>query len=241
MAGFESAGRLASQQNKELLVFYESWLSPECSEMKLALDSAGVRSLLGDKIYCVLDESYEPNQRVVAQYGISRFPSLILIHRDGTYHQHQGAMGAGAIAQFIDASKPPGRRPRINPQIPRTVDYRWEADYERAFARAEQQNRSVFIFYKSVISADSNEMLASVLNRSDVAGLFDNSINCLLDWGYPPNRRLMVRYGVTNVPGIVIVNPDGTYHARQGRMTAAQIISFARGAIAQGRNAPTGR
>lgn len=241
MAGFESAGRLASQQNKELLVFYESWLSPECSEMKLALDSAGVRSRLGNKIYCVLDESYEPNQRIVAQYGIGRFPALILIHRDGTYHQHEGALGAEAIVRFIESSKAPGRRPRINPQIPRTVNYRWEADYERAFARAKQKNRAVFIFYKSVISADCNEMLAGVLNRADVAGLFDGTINCLLDWGYPPNRRLMARYGVTNVPGIVIVNPDGTYHARQGRMTAAQVISFARGAIASARNAPTGR
>ena len=86
----------------------------------------------------------------------------------------------------------------------------------------------MFIFYKSVVSADSNDMLLNVFSRPDVAELFNGTINCLLDWGYPPNRRLMARYGITNVPGILIVNPDGTQHARQGRMTAPQIISFVR-------------
>ena len=61
-----------------------------------------------------------------------------------------------------------------------------------------------------------------------------------LDWGYPPNRRFMIQYGVTNVPALVIVKPDGTHHTRQGRMTPAQVISFVRGAKASSRPGPPG-
>ncbi len=80
--------------------------------------------------------------------------------------------------------------------------------------------------------------MLGTLDRPDVARLFDDTVNCLLDWGYPPNRQLMSQYGVTDVPAIVIVNPDGTHHARQGRMTAAQVISFVRSAKASGQQAP---
>lgn len=240
VAEFETAQRLAAQQNKELFVYYESWLSADCGQMKKTIQSAAAQQWLGDKIVCVLDESYEPNQRFVAQYGVHQFPAVVLIHRDGTYHQRTGLMGADALANFVQASKTSGRRPMINPQIPRSVDYLWQADYERAFQIAEQQNRPVFIFYKSVISADCNEMLLNVFSRPDVAELFNDTVNCLLDWGYPPNRRLMARYGVTNVPGVVIVNPDGTQHARQGRLTAPQIISFVRGAKSSSRPTPSG-
>ena len=152
---------------------------------------------------------------------------MILVHRDGTYHQRTGVMSAEGITNFLKTAAPPGQQPMINPQIPREIDYDWEADYERAFEIAEQQHRPVFIFYKSVVSADANEMFGT-LDRPDVAELFDDTVNCLLDWGYAPNRRFMTQYGVTNVPALVIVNPDGTHHARQGRMTAAQVISFVR-------------
>ncbi len=239
LVNFSRAERLGKQQQKQLFVYFESWLSADCGEMKRQIQSSMIKQLLADKIVCFLEESYEPNVRYVAQYGIRRYPAVILIHHDGTYHQRTGAMSAEGIANFLGSATPPGQRPMINPQIPRQIDYGWEADYERAFEIAEQQRRPVFIFYKSVVSADANEMLGT-LDRPDVAELFDDTVNCLLDWGYPPNRRLMTQYGVTNVPAIVIVNPDGTHHARQGRMTAAQVISFVRTAKASSQRGPSG-
>ena len=239
LVNFSRAERLAKQQQKKLFVYYESWLSTDCGEMKRQIQSGRVQQLLTNKIVCILEESYEPNVRYVAQYGVQRYPAVILIHSDGTYHQRSGVMSAEGIANFLETARSPGAQPRINPQIPREIDYEWEADYERAFEIAQQQHRPVFIFYKSVVSADANELLGT-LDRPDVAELFDDTVNCLLDWGYPPNRRLMTRYGVTNVPAIVIVNPDGTHHARQGRMTAAQVISFVRTAKASRRQGPSG-
>ncbi|MCH8879882.1 MAG: thioredoxin family protein [Planctomycetes bacterium] len=227
LVNFSRAERLGKQQRKELFVYYESWLSIDCGEMKRQIQSLPVQQLLADKIVCILEESYEPNVRYVAQYGVHRYPAVILVHRDGTYHQRTGVMSAEGITNFLKTAAPPGQQPMINPQIPREIDYDWEADYERAFEIAEQQHRPVFIFYKSVVSADANEMFGT-LDRPDVAELFDDTVNCLLDWGYAPNRRFMTQYGVTNVPALVIVNPDGTHHARQGRMTAAQVISFVR-------------
>ena len=240
IADFDTALRVAAQQDKELFIYYQSWLSPDCGQMQDCVRSPSVQQALSNKIACILDESYEPYQRVVAQYDVDRYPAVILIHRDGTYHRRIGLLNEQQILNFLEISQPPGRPPLINPQIPRQVDLQWQADYEAAFELAREQGRRVFIFYKSVISVESTDMLFNVFQTPAVAAHFDGTVNCLLDWGYPPNRDLMARYGINDVPAVVMVNPNGTYHAYKGRMTAAQLISFVRRSRTTPGNLPAG-
>lgn len=225
---FSTAERLAVQHNKPLVVYYTSWLSAECGAMRAALDSSEVRRKLGDKVVCYLDESYEPNRRFVAQFGVERYPALIVVRPDGTFHSRVGRMAPGEIAAFIEQSRAPGQPAQVNPQLPRRIDYHWEGDYQRALQRAQAEGRRVFVFYKSVLSPESNDVLVNVLNRPEVAAEFHDTINCLLDWGHPPNRRFMARFGITDVPGFLLIAPDGTHHARQGRLNAEQMVSFIR-------------
>lgn len=238
---FETAQRLAAQQNKDLLVFYESWASTECGEMKSRLQSPRVRQELADAVVCTLEESYEPNQRFMAQYDVDRYPALILIHRDATYHHMIGIQNEDQLVSFLSSAEPPGRPPMINPQIPRRFDYQWQADHEYASNLAKSQQRPVFIFFKSVVNADCNDMLFNDLNRADVAAHFSHTVNCMLDWGYPPNRQLMQQYGVTHVPAVVIVQPDGRYLVREGRLSAAELVGFVRQAGAMPDAAATRR
>ncbi len=225
---FTTAERLAAQQKKERFIFYKSALAPESGQMQADLERSDVQQKLADKVYCILVDLYEPNQRFMAQYGVSRAPAVVLIHTDGTYQAHQGPMTEAGVIAFLDVSHAPGLPPRLDAQIPHAVDYQWEGQYSQAAQKAKSSNRRVFIFYKAALNPDCNEILANVLSRQDVARCFLDSVNCLLDWGHAPNRTLMESFGVTNVPAFVIINPDGTYRTLRGMVTAEQLIGFSR-------------
>jgi hypothetical protein len=229
---FDSAQRQAAQQDRDLFIYYESWQSPECGEIKSLIESPRMQRELAGKVVCDLDEIWEPNRRFVAQYGVQRYPAVILVHRDGTYHCHIGGVNEEQLISFLEHAKPPGRSPNIDLHIPRKIDYLWEGDLANALREAEEQRRGLFVFYKSVISADCNEMLFNVFNRPDVSVHFDDTINCMLDWAYPPNREYVAQLGIANVPGIILIRSDGTYHAQEGRMTVGQLLSFIRRAKA---------
>ncbi len=228
VTSFEEAQRRATRLGKAVFVFYGSWESTECGAMKAAIQTGMVQQHLNDKVTCDLDEIWEPNQQFVAQYGVDRFPAVVVIHRDGTYHSHVGKLNAEQLVAFLEQATPPGRSPMANPQIARKVDYHWIGDFERAVAQAKGAQRPLFVFYKSVISPESNDMLFNVLDHPQVAGMFEHTVNAMLDWGHAPNRRFMARYGITNVPGVLVIYPDGRYLAHQGRMTGAQLAAFVR-------------
>ena len=67
------------------------------------------------------------------------------------------------------------------------------------------------------------------------APLFQETINCRLDFSVPANRQLMARYGVDRAPAFLLVRPDGTYHARQGTVTREDLASLSQA------SSPTGQ
>ncbi|MCG3137327.1 MAG: hypothetical protein HJJLKODD_01171 [Phycisphaerae bacterium] len=231
---FDEAERLAAQQNKELVILYKSWLDEASGRMQRDLQyNSSLQPLLTNRIVCILEQGYEPNQRFVAQFDIASFPTLIVRHTDGTFHAQSGSLSNEQMVAFLSSAQPPGRPIRVNAQIPRNVDYQWQVQYDVALPLARQQNRLMFIFYKAVFNPQSNEVLWNVLNRPEVAEEFEAMVNCRLDWGYAPNRQTMTRFGISDVPGFVILHPDGRFLARQGLVTAEQLISFAKQAKAQ--------
>ena len=232
---FESAEGQARGLERTMLVFYKDPLDLESSQMQDLLESAELAPLLRDKVLCMLVDEFPPNRRYVAQYGIRQPPGLVLIHPDGTYHAHNGPMTLEQITDFLARAKPPGAKPTLNPQIPRSIDYHWEGIYEDAVEKARRQNRELFIVYKWWLSPESTELLAVLQTRPEVARHFTETVNCLLDQDYAPNRAHVRKYGVTRVPSVILVHRDGTYHAHTGPMTADQIVRFVTSAKAPGK------
>ena len=223
---YAQAEKTARSRDCPLLVFYKDSLDPGSSQTQDLLETAEVRPLLEGMVRCMLTSEFPPYRRYVAQYGVMQSPALILIHPDGTYHARSGVMQPEEIHDFFANAKPPGARPILSPQIPRTIDYQWQGVYEDAVALAAKQNRGLLIVYKWWLSPESNDLLAVLLNRPEVARHFTETVNCLLDLAYLPNRTHVRKYGVTEVPALILVHRDGTYHARTGAMTAEQIIRF---------------
>lgn len=223
---YQEAENAARAAERPMVVFYKDPFDPKSSRMQDLLEGNQIAPLLADKIRCVLTTEFAPDHKYIAQYGVIQAPALILIHPDGTYHAHNGPMSLEEIRGFLTEARPPGARPTLNPQIPRDIDYRWEGDYEKAMSKARRQNRESLIVYKWWLSAESTELLATLQTRAEVARHFTETVNCLLDRDYLPNRTHVRRYGVSDVPAVILVHRDGTYHAHPGPMTAEQIVRF---------------
>ncbi len=54
----------------------------------------------------------------------------------------------------------------------------------------------------------------------------DGYIRCKLPKTYEPNRRYVGQFGVDRAPALIVVHGDGTYHARSGSMSAADVAAF---------------
>ncbi|MFQ5491761.1 MAG: hypothetical protein ACE5GE_13665 [Phycisphaerae bacterium] len=223
---FQSAENEARGQEKPLLIFYKAPLDRQSSLMEDAMEQGQAQAWLKGKALCMLVSEYPPHRKYVAQFGVIQPPALVLVHPDGTFHRYDGPADVERIGDFLTSAKPPGARPVINPQIPRTIDYRWEGNYEEAQAKARRQNREMLIVYKWWVSAESTELIATLESRPEVARHFTETINCLLDMDYLPNRIHVRQYGVTQVPSIILVHRDGTYHAHTGPMSADQMVRF---------------
>ncbi len=231
----EIAARAAE---RPLVVFYKDPFDVASSHMEDLLKSGPVAKLLAGKERCLLTTEFAPHRRYVAQYGTFQAPALIVVHPDGTYHAHNGVMNLEQIQGFFAEANPPGAKPTPNPQIPRTIDvryYRWAGNYEEALATARRQNRELLIVYKWWLSAESNDLLTILHSRPEVARHFSETVNCLLDQDYAPNRLHARRYGVATVPAMILVHRDGTYHAHSGPMSADQIVRFVAAAKGPGR------
>ncbi len=232
---FESAERQARVVERPILVFYKDSLDLRSSRMEDLLEGPQLAPFLKGKLLCMLISEYPPNRRFAGQYGILQPPGLALIHPDGTYHFRNGPMTLTDMENFFTNAKPPGTRPTLNPQIPRSIDYSWEGVYEDAVAKARRLNRELLIVYKWWLSPESTELLTIFQTRPEVARHFTETVNCLLDLDYAPNRLHVRKYGVTQVPSVILVHRDGTYHAHSGPMTPDQIVRFVTSAKAPGK------
>ncbi|MFH0983838.1 MAG: hypothetical protein V2A79_20175 [Planctomycetota bacterium] len=229
--------RQQGHPGRDTLLFYKDHLDAGSGRLQDILESPQIKPLITGKLRCVLIKDYAPNQRYMAQYGVDSPPALVVVHPDATYHARQGFLTVEQARDFLAGAVGPGATPKTDIQILPVSDYYWQGSYEEAVALAERQNRPLFIVYKWWLSAESTELL-NRLSQPRVRSQFSEMVHCLLDWDYIPNRGFAAQYGVSKVPSMIIVRPDGTYHTLIGLPTVDQIVRFAASAHSPGRAAP---
>lgn len=230
---FNEAERIARPKEQPILLFYRDHLDVRSARINEALEQPETMKLLEGYVPCSLISAYDPNRKYVAQYGVLAPPALIIIHSDSTYHALQDVDDPVAIRAFISNAKPPGQKPSIDPAIPRPTDYliRAEGTYESAVDLAQRQNRKMMILYKWWLDADSNELITR-MSRPEIAARCTETINCVLDWDFTPNRKHVANYGVTKYPTIIVVHQDGSFQKREGLGSVHEIATFLSAALA---------
>lgn len=111
--------------------------------------------------------------------------------------------------------------------------YNWKLNYSEfapAEKQAREQNKYLFVFYKSWTDSASNRMLGGeVLSDPQVMKQFRDTINLLVEEaGGPQYTNYMAKYGVSRYPASVIVAPDGNFLVEQGFMPKDQFLDFVR-------------
>ncbi len=232
-AGYENAERVARSSGRALLVYYRTTDQSMPDPVYDALQSRDVKSRTSNFITCQLFQSYEPDRRFVAQYGVQRAPALILIHPDGTYHAQAGMVTPAQIAQFLDAAVPPGSPPALNPHLARAPAYGWYASLDTAKAAGERTGRPVLVVLDRWQTRDWDR-LRPMLERREVYARFADMIHCRPSsfWGSAESARKQL--GVAVLPALVIIRPDGSHHAIELPTSYEAIVRFADTARAAG-------
>lgn len=109
----------------------------------------------------------------------------------------------------------------------------WVADYESAERKVRETGNALLLFYKSG-QEDMDSRIQRALDDPQLKTAAMNPIRCVLFHSYEPNRRYVAQFGVQRAPALILVHPDGTYHATEGSMQREQIAQFLTLAIPPG-------
>lgn len=209
---YETAERLRASTGRTLLVQYLDTRSTYDRPFKSAVQDACGKSANRHFLHCRLFRPYEPDRRYVAQFGVERAPALILVHPDGTYHAYTGAGDRAAIARFLDESQPPGLHPIANPLIPRQPEYAWHSSLDTALEQAAHDGNSTLVVLYRWWQRDW-ERIEPMLARPEVYRRVAGLVHCKVTGMAGSPSAEMERFGVTQLPAIVLVRPDGTHEA----------------------------
>ncbi len=210
VADYESAEKQVRRTGDELMIYYKHVTADHDDPMYEALKAPAVKRQTREYVRCVLSPSYEPDRRYVAQYGVERAPALIVIHRDGTYHAGTGVMTESQIVQFLNDAVGPGSKPAINPYILREPDYAWHRSLEAAEEEARETGRSILIVLDRWPSRDWRR-LKVMLARREVYSRVADMVHCRPGSMVTSAGGCAARFGVANLPAIVVVRPDGSH------------------------------
>ena len=109
----------------------------------------------------------------------------------------------------------------------------WHYAYDEGVRQARRQDRDLLVFYKDPLDVRCSRM-RDALQSPKVRPLADRMVRCLLVPSYPPNRSFVAQYGVQETPAVVVVHPDGTYHALAGVRSADEVRDFLQSSQAPG-------
>lgn len=117
--------------------------------------------------------------------------------------------------------------------LSRWVPDRWAADYETAERRVLDTGRDLLIYYDKTGHKGDTSM-EKALKSAPIEELTGRYVRCRLFKSHEPDRRYVAQFGVDRAPALIIVHADGTYHARTGSLSSAQMATFLAGAAPPG-------
>lgn len=221
---FEDALAAARRQNRKLLIVYKWWLDADSTEFIRRMSRPEVAARVSEAVHCILDWDYVPNRKFVEQYGVSTYPSLIVVHQDGTADKLQGLATVEQIVGFLSKSLSQATRQRTQAAAPvrRPVIRDWDVDFARARIKSQRLGQGLFVFCHSPVSNESLRMDA-MLSGAEAREILRGVIKCRVNWTSPRLREMMARYGVHRAPGFAAIRPNGNFASRQGVVSLGDI------------------
>jgi len=111
------------------------------------------------------------------------------------------------------------------PRVSSWITPEWVMDYESAERKVRETGSPLLIFYKSG-RENEDQRIRAALDSPEFKTRIESSVRCILFRSYEPDRRYVAQFGVRRAPALILVHPDGTYHATVGSMLQDQIGPF---------------
>lgn len=225
LADYDAAESAMHESGRPLLIVFKNNRKGAPDSVEAVLRSERFADFSDRCVCCVLQRSYEPDRRYVAQFGVRRAPALIVVHTDGTYHARSGALSAQEVKEFLAQAKPPGAKPRINPLIPREPRYAWYDTLAEAKTVASKTNRSMLIVYHRALT-DDWPRLEKLLRRREVFVRVGDMVHGRVATVNLWSDKQETPFGTLRLPCIVIVLADGTYESLERPTSYERIVRF---------------
>jgi len=221
-ADYESAERRAAGAHAPMaLCFTDSKFAAQDPSM-YALHDADVVAALSGYVRGTLVKSFEPDRRYAEQFGVTRAPSLILVHRDGTFHAHTGAMTAAALVTFVAESVPPGATPKRSALIPREYQFDWMTDLDAAVARSRDARTPMIVAYDRRLTTDWRQ-LERLLTTHEVGIRIAKLIRCRVRLMPGIGAAYDTPFGSLRPPALVVVRPNGDFDTIETPTSSAAV------------------
>lgn len=109
----------------------------------------------------------------------------------------------------------------------------WHFAYDEGLRQARREERDLLVFYKDPLDVRSGRM-RDVLEDGGVLPLVNGRVRCQLVPSYAPDRAFVSQYGIDDAPALILIHPDGTFHALAGEHDAAAVRAFLESSQAPG-------
>ena len=205
---YEQAEQLASESGRGTLFLFTQKDLTRDDAVRNLLEDPATRGVAADYIPAILFQRNESDRRFAAQFGITRAPSVILLHPDGTFHATQGSLTPEKLTAFLTASAPPGSAPTVNPHVARRLGYAWIRDWEAAQQASQASGRPIFLVLERWMSRDW-DALRPMLERREVYSRTANMVHCRPSTAWSSSTAVASQLGIENLPAIAIVPADG--------------------------------
>jgi len=101
----------------------------------------------------------------------------------------------------------------------------WVADYETAEQRVLTTDRDLLIYFKSS-SKRQTDRVEEILDSASVKKTLRGFVKCKLFRSHEPHRRYVEQYGVQRAPSLILVRPDGSFHATSTVFSLDDVEAF---------------
>lgn len=215
---YERAVEKGRRLNRELLIIYKWWLDDESTKLLARMSRPEIAMRCANVVTCILDWDYIPNRKHVARYGVTRYPALIVVHRNGAADVLEGPATVERITAFLSRALPGTTQPLAGAaSASARPGWRWFTDYDRAKARAADDGRPLFVFVHDPTDADSARMM-QLLQSAEAADLLSGTVPCSLTDGDDTRAQLAI-FSITTSPTFIAMRTEGNYRKATGPIT----------------------
>lgn len=237
LADYDLAERQRAHSGEPVLFLFKDGRLERDRPMVRALRDPAVKPLIDPYIKCLLSHEYEPDRRFARQFGVERAPALIVVDGEGLYRSCTGPMTAEEVRAFLTDEDAARRVAVRDAHLHHEVRYDWTSDLAEAEARSQATGRPILVAIYNQFSGEF-EALAAILEEPPVFRRFRLHIHCKMGvlWGSHSTER--ARFGVSDLPALVVVEPDGTSRVLEKPLSARAVVRFARASVVRPQNDP---